>query len=234
VPDLPIITIDGPSGVGKSSVSREVAAALGYSYLDTGAMYRAVAVFAHDAGIDDTDGEAIAPVLPDLQLTLQPGKDGSTRVLVNGLDVTDRLRSPAMSLASSRVSALAPVRAKLGAMQRQIGEAGQIVAEGRDMGTVVFPDAAHKFFLDAKAEIRAHRRTLQLQAMGQIGQQVDEAEILRQTIVRDRQDSDRQLGKLRPAATAVIIDTSDKSKTEVVQMILDRVRAASCQVAGDR
>ena len=224
--DPSIITIDGPSGVGKSSVSREVAAALGYSYLDTGAMYRAVAVFAHDMGASDTDSEAVARILPDLRLTLQPGQDGATRVLVNGQDVTDRLRSPEMSLASSRVSALAPVRAELVAMQRRIGAAGRIVAEGRDMGTVVFPDAPHKFFLDAKAEIRAHRRALQLQAMGQ---RVDEAEILRQSIQRDRQDSERQLGKLQPAATAVIIDTSDKSKAEVVRLILDRV-----QVTGDR
>jgi cytidylate kinase len=223
VSDPSIITIDGPSGVGKSSVSREVAAALGYSYLDTGAMYRAVAVFAHDAGIDDTDSEAVSRILPDLHLALQPGEGGGTMVLVNGADITDRLRSPEMSLASSRVSALAPVRAKLGAMQRQIGAAGRIVAEGRDMGTVVFPDAAHKFFLDAKAEIRAHRRAVQLQTLGQ---RVDEAEILRQTIQRDRQDSDRQLAKLRPAEAAIIIDTSDKNKAEVVQMILDQVRAA--------
>ncbi|HBT96532.1 MAG TPA: (d)CMP kinase, partial [Desulfobulbaceae bacterium] len=150
VPELSVITIDGPSGVGKSSVSREVAAALGYSYLDTGAMYRAVAVFAHDAGIADSDSQAIAAALTDFELTLAPGEDGVTRVLVNGLDVTDRLRSPEISMASSRVSALPPVREKLGRMQRKIGEAGRVVAEGRDMGTVVFPDAAHKFFLDAQ------------------------------------------------------------------------------------
>lgn len=222
MPKLPIVTIDGPAGVGKSSVSREVAAALGYSYLDTGAMYRAVAVFVDAAGITDTDSEAIAHALVDLHLTLTTGENGNTSVLVNGLDVTDRLRSPEISLASSRVSALLPVRQKLGAMQRQIGEAGRVVAEGRDMGTVVFPDAAHKFFLDAKAEIRAHRRALQLQAMGQ---RVDEAEILRQTIQRDHQDSERQIAKLRPAETALIIDTSYKTQAEVVRMIVERVRS---------
>jgi len=222
VPKLSVVTIDGPAGVGKSSVSREVAAALGYNYLDTGAMYRAVAVFAHDAGIADTDSEAMAHALTDLRLTFTLGKAGSARVFVNGLDVTDRLRLPEMSLASSRVSALPPVRQKLGAMQREIGEAGRVVAEGRDMGTVVFPTAAHKFFLDAKPEIRARRRALQLQA---IDRQVDEEEILRQIIQRDRQDSERRIAKLRPAATAIIIDTGDKTQAEVVRMIVDQVRS---------
>ncbi|MDR0477191.1 MAG: (d)CMP kinase [Desulfobulbaceae bacterium] len=223
MPELSVIAIDGPAGVGKSSVSRVVAAALGYSYLDTGAMYRAVAVFMGDAGISDTDSTAVAHALIDLHLVLAPSEDGSARVLINGLDITNRLRSPEISLASSRVSALPPVRQKLGAMQRQIGETGRVVAEGRDMGTVVFPDAAHKFFLDAKPEIRARRRALQLQAMGQ---RVDEAEILREIIQRDRQDSKRRIARLRPAATAVIIDTSDKTQAEVVRMIIDRVRAA--------
>ena len=221
MPELPLVTIDGPAGVGKSSVSREVAAVLGYSYLDTGAMYRAVAVFAHDAGIADTDSEAMADALTDLHLTLVLGEDGGARVLVNGLDVTDRLRSPGISLAASRVSALPPVRRKLGAMQRQVGEAGQVVAEGRDMGTKVFPDAAHKFFLNAKPEIRARRRALQLQA---VGQQVNEAEILRQIIQRDRQDSERKIARLRPADTAVIIDTSDKTQADVVRIIVEQVQ----------
>ena len=224
MPKLSVITIDGPSGVGKSSVSREVAAALGYSYLDTGAMYRAVAVFVRDAGIADTDGEAVADVLAGLELTLAPGEDGGTRVLVNGLDVTDRLRSPEISMASSRVSALPPVREKLGTIQRRIGEAGRVVAEGRDMGTVVFPDAADKFFLDAKAEIRARRRALQLEDMER---QVDETEILGEIIQRDRQDSERQIARLRPADGAIIIDSSDKTRDEVVRMILDQVRAGA-------
>ena len=223
MPELPVVTIDGPAGVGKSSVSQEVAATLGYSYLDTGAMYRAVAVFARDNGIADTDSDAIAKLLTNLHMMLTPGKNGGVNVLVNGLDVTDRLRSPEISLASSRVSALPPVRQKLGAMQRRIGEAGRVVAEGRDMGTVVFPDAAHKFFLDAKPEIRAHRRALQLQV---IGRQVDKAEILRETIQRDRQDSERRIARLYPAATAIVIDTSDKTQAEVARMIVDRVRTA--------
>ena len=219
--ELPVVAIDGPAGVGKSSVSREVAVALGYRYLDTGAMYRAVAVFMRDAGIADSDSGAIAHALVNLHLALLPGEGGGARVLANGLDVTERLRSPEISLASSRVSALPPVRQKLGAMQRQIGEAGRVVAEGRDMGTVVFPDAAYKFFLDAKPEIRAHRRALQLQAMGQ---RVNEAEILRETIQRDRQDSEREIARLRPAATAVLIDTSDKTQAEVVRMIVKSVQ----------
>jgi len=221
VPELSVVTIDGPSGVGKSSVSREVAAALGYSYLDTGAMYRAVAVFARDTGIVDTDSEAIAHALTGLKLTLVPGRDDSTRVVVNGLDVTDRLRSPEISMASSRVSALPPVREKLATMQRRIGEAGHVVAEGRDMGTVIFPDAVHKFFLDAKAEIRAHRRALQLRAMGR---SADEAEILRDIILRDRQDSERQIARLRPAEGAIIIDTGGITRADVVRMILDQVQ----------
>jgi cytidylate kinase len=223
---LAIVTIDGPSGVGKSSVSRQVAAALDYSYLDTGAMYRAVAVFVGDSGVDDRNEQAVVRALAALRLTLAPGKGGDTRFLVNGLDVTCRLRSPEISLASSRVSAFAPVRQKLGLMQRRIGEAGRVVAEGRDMGTVVFPDAAHKFFLDAHPEIRARRRALQLQAQSANGAVVDEAEILRQTMLRDRQDSERPIASLRPADTAMIIDTSAMTQEQVVDLILDRVRMA--------
>ena len=226
MPEPSVVTIDGPAGVGKSSVSRDVAAALAYSYLDTGAMYRAVAVFTHDLGIADTDTEAVARALAHFNLEMMPDAEGGVRVLVNDVEITSRLRSPEISLASSRVSALPPVRQKLGTMQRQIGAAGRVVAEGRDMGTVVFPDAAYKFFLDAKPEIRAHRRALQLQAMGQ---RLDEADILRQIIQRDRQDSDRQIASLRPAATALIIDTSDKTRPEVVRIIVERVRGGPPQ-----
>jgi CMP/dCMP kinase len=216
-----IITIDGPSGAGKSTISRGLAARLGYTYLDTGAMYRAVGLKIEHAGIDlERDEEALRRLLDQVVLRLAPGESGDMLVFINGEDVSNAIRTPEMGLVASRVSAHPLVRRRLTELQRQIGQQGAIVAEGRDMGTVVFPEAGHKFYLDASPEVRARRRYEQLLALGQ---QVDYQEILDQIIKRDRDDSNRPLSPLRPAADAVIINSSGLGIEEVIAAMLKEI-----------
>ena len=214
-----VITIDGPSGGGKSTVSRAVAARLGYAYLDTGAMYRAVGLHARNLATDLDDDQQVQAMLDSVELSLTPG-DGDTRVLLCGEDVSETIRTAEMGLVASRVSALPPVRAKLTELQRHIGAQGHIVAEGRDMGTVVFPGAKGKFFLMASAEERAERRVKQLAGKGEI---VSHAEILEQIEARDLADSTRALAPLKPAADAVLIDSTSMEATEVVNFIIDQL-----------
>ncbi len=218
-----IVTIDGPSGVGKSTVSRAVAARLGYTYLDTGAMYRAVAWKCLQDGVPPDDEDAVARLLEDINIRLlPPEKDGDdVRVLVNGRDVSREIRSPEMAMAASRVSALGTVREKLTRMQQEMGAAGRIVAEGRDTGTVVFPRAAWKFFLDAAPGERARRRAEQLRLRGQ---EVDEKKILAQIIQRDRDDRERTIAPLRAAPDSIHIDTTNLDLDQVVDRILSHIR----------
>jgi cytidylate kinase len=219
-----IITIDGPSGAGKSTISKLLAAKLHYTYLDTGAMYRVVGLQVERAGLDfEAEGarEDLVQLLAGLDMTLAPGEEGKdTRAFLNGEDVSDAIRTPEMAMVASRVSAQAEVRKKLTEMQRTIGKNGAIVAEGRDMGTIVFPDAMHKFFLDASPEERAQRRQKQL---AENGQKVEFQEILAQIQKRDRDDSGRSLAPLQPAENAVIIDSSGMSIDEVVSFMLAAV-----------
>jgi len=219
-----IITIDGPSGAGKSTISKLLAARLHYTYLDTGAMYRVVGLQVERAGLDlEAEGarEDLVQLLAGLDMTLAPGEEGKdTRAFLNGEDVSDAIRTPEMAMVASRVSAQAEVRKKLTEMQRTIGKNGAIVAEGRDMGTIVFPDARHKFFLDASPEERAQRRQKQL---AENGQKVEFQEILAQIQKRDRADSGRSLAPLQPAEDAVIIDSSEMSIDEVVSFMLAAV-----------
>ncbi len=216
---VPIVTIDGPSGAGKSTISQRLAARVGYAYLDTGAMYRAVGLKIELSGIDCDDGTVLSRLLDDIDLQLSP-VGGKTRVILDGQDVSEAIRTPEISMAASRVSALPLVRAKLTSLQRAIGGRGGVVAEGRDMGTVVFPEAAWKFFLDATTEERARRRVLQLKEQGQ---QVDAQETLTQIIERDRADSSRALAPLKAATDAVIIDSSRMTIEEVVAFMAARV-----------
>lgn len=219
-----IITIDGPSGAGKSTISKLLAARLHYTYLDTGAMYRVVGLQVERAGLDlEAEGarEALAQLLDGLDMTLAPGEEGKeTRAFLDGEDVSDAIRTPAMAMVASRVSAQPEVRKKLTEMQRIIGNNGAIVAEGRDMGTVVFPDAMHKFFLDATPEERAIRRQKQL---AENGQEIEYQEILAQIEKRDRADSNRALAPLHPAEDAVIVDSSEMDIDEVVSFMLAAV-----------
>jgi CMP/dCMP kinase len=216
-----IVTIDGPSGAGKSTISKLLAARLLYTYLDTGAMYRMVGLQVLRDGLDlEVQGarEKLASLLAALDMTLAPGEEGrETRAFLNGEDVSDAIRTPEMAMVASRVSAQAEVRKKLTEMQRIIGNKGAIVAEGRDMGTVVFPDAMHKFFLDASSEERAKRRQKQL---AENGQKIEYQELLTQIQKRDADDSSRTLAPLKPAEDAVIIDSSEMGIEEVVSFML--------------
>ena len=214
-----VITIDGPSGSGKSTVSRLVAERLDYSYLDTGAMYRAVGLFAWNRNTDLSDDDEVQKMLGLVDLSLQPG-DGDTRVLLCGDDVSEAIRTAEMGLVASKISALPLVRAKLTDLQRIIGRRGRVVAEGRDMGTVVFPDAVHKFFLSASAEERAHRREKQLAEKGEI---MSYAEILAQIGERDMADSTRACAPLKPAADAKCIDSTKMDVEDVVTFIVDQL-----------
>jgi cytidylate kinase len=219
MPAPAIVTIDGPSGSGKSTISRELARVLGYAYLDTGAMYRAVGLAVQRAGLPLEESEALAGLLAGLDLRLLAA-DGETGVVLNGEDISSAIRTPEMAMTASRVSALPQVRHRLTELQRRIGAGGSIVAEGRDMGTVVFPDAAFKFFLDAGPEERARRRVAQLR---QQGRQVDEDEILAQIIERDRADRGRAVAPLKPAPDAVLVDSSRLGIAEVVAFMRETI-----------
>lgn len=216
-----IITIDGPSGSGKSTVSRLLAEKLGYTYLDTGAMYRAVGWQAKHSGIDldNIDEEKLTALLTDLHLEMKPGQE-DVQIAINGHDVSQVIRSAEMGMVASRVSALPAVRQKLTELQREIGQNGKLVAEGRDMGTVVFPEADYKFFLSASAQERARRRVLQLQEKGE---EANEDEILAQINQRDTADAGRSLAPLRPAPKAIVIDSSHITAFQVIKIITDEL-----------
>lgn len=219
-----IVTIDGPSGAGKSTISKLLAAELHYTYLDTGAMYRVVGLQVKRSGFDleaENGRETLVHLLASLEMTLAPGEEGQeTRVFLHGEDVSDAIRTPEMAMVASRVSAEPEVRKKLTEMQRAIGQNGAIVAEGRDMGTIVFPEARYKFFLDATPAERAKRRQQQLMEQGQ---RVEYGELLTQIQKRDRDDSSRALAPLKPAPDAVVIDSSEMSIDEVVSFMLKTV-----------
>lgn len=220
-----VITIDGPSGSGKSTISRLLAGRLHYTYLDTGGMYRAVGLAVLRAGLDldsATGRSGLDRLLQSIDIRLAPGRqpDEDTRVFLNGEEVSSEIRTAEMGMLASRVSAEPTVREKLTALQRECGRQGGIVAEGRDTGTVVFPSAEHKFFLDAAAEERARRRQQQLREKGQ---EVDFQLLLEQIIKRDRDDSSRSLAPLKAAAEAMVIDTSNLSIPEVVGLMISAI-----------
>ncbi|MDF1614219.1 (d)CMP kinase [Desulfurivibrio dismutans] len=216
-----VVTIDGPSGAGKSTISRMLAARLGYTYLDTGAMYRAVGLHVRRREIDPEDAEALEAGLDELAIELLPVGDDDVRVLLNGEDVSAMVRSAEMGLVASQISAYPQVRRKLTELQRSVAATGALVAEGRDMGTVVFPDALHKFYLDATPEERARRRCEQLRLRGE---NPDPQEILGQIIKRDHADSSRALAPLRPADNAVIVDSSVMGPEAVVEYMLANIK----------
>jgi cytidylate kinase len=205
-----VIAIDGPAGAGKSSVARAVAAALDFTYLDSGAMYRCVALAAIEVGADLDDAEAMGELARSLRIDL----DGDG-VALDGRDVSAAIREPRVTGASSRVSVHPPVRAALVARQRQLIDAGRYVAEGRDIGTVVSPEAPLKVFLTASPAVRARRRA------AQTGE--DEAAVLTAQRERDERDETREHSALRAAADAVEIDTTDLGLGEVVSRIVDLV-----------
>lgn len=220
---LNIITIDGPAGVGKSTVSRMVAAATGFTYLDTGAMYRGVGLFLQEQNADLSDDAVVGALLVELDLQLLPAanKASDVGVVINNRDVSGAIRTPEMAMVASNVSAMPVVREYLTTMQRSYGKRGAIVAEGRDTGTVVFPAAANKFFLDAKPEERARRRYSQLKAKGM---EADYDQILSMTLQRDKNDRERDIAPLVQAEDAIRIDTTEINVDEVVSLILQSVK----------
>ena len=216
-----IVAIDGPAGVGKSTVARLLASRLGFLYLDTGALYRAVAWAVLNHKTEPLDGEAVAKLLPNLSLHMEVTNKDVT-VSINGKDVSQELRTPAVSAAASVISAIPAVRAWLLPVQRQIAQKGSVVAEGRDIGTKVFPSAPVKFFLDADANVRAQRRHRELVAAGHRGAiEQTSAELAG----RDDRDRSRASAPLTPADDAHHIDTSSLSAEEVVNRMLAVVTA---------
>jgi CMP/dCMP kinase len=206
-----VIAIDGPAGAGKSTVARAVAAALGFTYLDSGAMYRCVALAALERGIDPEDGESVGELARSLGIGLDEG-----RVTLDGRDVGGQIREAAITEAASRVSVHAGVREALVGRQRELIAAGRYVAEGRDIGTVVSPESPLKVFLTASEDERARRRALQT------GE--DAAAVLAAQRERDRRDETRQLSALRPAPDAVELDTTGSTLEQVVERVVALAR----------
>ncbi len=218
-----IVTLDGPSGVGKSTISRKIAASLAYTYLDTGAMYRAVGLHLLTQGVDMADSDQVAENLHNFSIRLLPAEkeNDDTGVVLNGENVSRKIRTAEISMLASKISSLPVVRDKLTKMQREIGSMGKIVAEGRDVGTVVFPDAAYKFFLDADIRERARRRVRQL-SMQQVLENEDY--ILEMMRKRDKDDSERTVAPLKMADDAFFIDTTNKTIEEVCSLILNNIK----------
>jgi CMP/dCMP kinase len=221
----PIVAIDGPAGAGKSTVARRLADALGFLLVDTGAMYRAVALAAQRAGIAWSDADAVGDLARDLVerqgISFAPDAHAGVEMRLDGDDVTEAIRAPAVAMGASTVSAHPRVRSALLEMQRQAGRAGGVVLEGRDIGTVVFPDAEVKFFLTARPDVRARRRYDELTAKGSA---VTFENTLDEVRRRDEQDTRRAVAPLRPADDATLLDSSDITIDDTVARMAARVR----------
>lgn len=215
-----IIAIDGPSGAGKSTLAKRLAKELEFVYLDTGAMYRALALKVLRQGIDLADDARLAELIGATGIDLNE-KCGKMEVLLDGADVATEIRTPEVSQMASKVSALRAVRARMLELQRAMGRRGNVVAEGRDIGTVIFPEAEVKIFLDASVSERARRRYDELIASGRA---VDLAETLREIDERDKRDSERDVAPLRKAEDALMIDSSRVTADEVAALVLAHVQ----------
>ena len=214
-----LITIDGPAGAGKTTVSRTLADRLGYKYIDTGALYRGVAYEAELRKIAQDDDNALEKLCAGLDLKFIRQKNG-LRLFSRDSDITDLIRTPEITMLASAVSARPVVREYLLSLQRELGKKKGVIFEGRDMGTVVFPDADLKFFLAASRKVRARRRYKELESASQQTLQEVEKEMTR----RDKNDSSRKLAPLKPAADAIFIDSTELSISEVVELMLSYIK----------
>jgi cytidylate kinase len=214
-----IITIDGPAGAGKSTVGKELAGKLGYIYLDTGALYRALAYKFLKVGIDEDSFAGLESLCSDTRVVLK-NIGGQLKVYVDEEDIGDKIRTEEVGLMASKISGFAVVRRSLLHLQREAAAQGGVVAEGRDMASVVFPHADYKFYLDADVEERIKRRHKELLSKGD---SAETQKIQKDMLTRDRQDSQREIAPLKPAEDAVIIDSTGLSVAEVVERIIGKV-----------
>ncbi|WP_300636448.1 (d)CMP kinase [uncultured Oscillibacter sp.] len=215
------VAIDGPSGAGKSSLARAAAATLGFLYVDTGAIYRTVGLSARDRGVDPGDGAAVAAMLPALQVELRYDGAGQQKMFLNGRDVSGEIRLPEISRYASAVSALPVVRAYLMETQRELARKNNVVMDGRDIGTVVLPDAEAKIFLTASAKVRAERRCRELEERG-TPQPFEE--VLRDIEDRDFRDTHREAAPLRQAEGAALLDTSALDFQQSLEALLEIIQ----------
>ena len=215
------VAIDGPAGAGKSTIARKVAQELGCLYVDTGAIYRTVGLYALRKGADPKNEGEVVPLLEELKVEMQVESDGIQHMYLNGEDVTAQIREPEISRCASAVSALPPGRAFLLDMQRELARTRSVVMDGRDIGTVVLPDATVKIFLTASPEVRAMRRWKELREKGNTDTY---EEVLRDVIQRDYDDSHRAIAPLRQAEDAVLADTSELDLEESIQLLLNIVK----------
>ena len=215
-----IVAIDGPSGAGKSTLAKRLAEDLGFVYLDTGAMYRALALKVLRQAVDLTDDTRLDRLVDETEIDLSH-RSGNLQVLLDGEDVSGQIRTPEVSQMASKVSALKKVRERMLVLQRAMGQRGSVVAEGRDIGTVIFPHAEVKIFLDASPQERARRRCQELKSAGR---QVDLAETLREIEERDKRDSERDIAPLCKAEDALLVDSSSADAEQVAAWVLNQIK----------
>lgn len=223
---FPVITVDGPSGAGKGTVSMKLAQALDYNLLDSGALYRIVGLKAFEAGLleasSELDEDAIEKLTANLKIEFKPTQAGKVQIVVDGKNVADEIRNETVGGYASKVAALPNVREALLALQKNMANEAGLIADGRDMGTVVFPDADAKIFLTASAEARAKRRVLQLD---QVGQSSEYDDILAAIKARDERDENRAIAPSKPANDALIIDSSDMDAEVVLSQVKAHIKA---------
>lgn len=211
------IAIDGPSGAGKSTMAKRIAEQFGLMYIDTGAIYRSVALFALENGVDSRDASGVIGLLDRVELELIHDEKGTQRMLLGGRDVTEKIRLPEISICASNVSAIPEVRAFLLDMQRKFAENCDVVMDGRDIGTVVLPGATVKIFLTASSEDRARRRYEELCEKGVVAAYDD---VLRDLVLRDKNDSSRETAPLKPSDDAIIVDTSGNTLERTTEILI--------------
>lgn len=217
------VAVDGPGGAGKSTLSKAVAKELGILYVDTGAIYRTIGLFAAQRGVDTKDAAAVIGLLPEVKISLGYGEDGLQHMYLDGQDVTDAIRMPEVSMYASNVSAIPQVRDFLMEMQRSLARTQSVIMDGRDIGTVVLPDADVKIFLYADVEIRAKRRVKEL---AERGTPRPYEEVLAEMEARDYQDMTREVAPLCPAPDAIMIDTGDMGFYSVRNLLIDVIRGS--------